>query len=64
MRHDNSEITQFDTSCFSGEYITDDVTEDYLQELERARSDEAKARKREAWSQGGLTEGSGKAVNA
>ena len=64
VRHDNSEITQFDTSCFSGEYITDDVTEDYLQELERARSDEAKARKREAWNQGGLKEGSGKAVNA
>jgi amidophosphoribosyltransferase len=64
VRHDNSEIEQFDTSCFSGEYITDDVTEDYLRELEEARSDEAKARKREAWAKSGLTEGSGKAVNA
>ena len=64
VRHDNSEIKQFDTSCFSGEYITDDVTEDYLRELEEARSDAAKARKREAWAKSGLTEGSGKAVNA
>ncbi len=64
VRHDNSEISQFDTSCFSGEYITEDVTEDYLRELEKARSDEAKAQKRAAWQKSGIAEGSGKAVNA
>ena len=49
VRHDNSEIAQFDTSCFSGEYVTEDVTEDYLRELEAARSDEAKARREQRW---------------
>ncbi len=43
VRHDNSDITQFDTSCFSGEYVTDDVTADYLRALEAARSDVAKS---------------------
>ena len=42
VRHDNSEITKFDTSCFSGEYVTDGVTNAYLQALEKARSDGAK----------------------
>ena len=43
VRHDNSDITQFDTSCFSGEYVTGDVTDDYLRALETARSDVAKS---------------------
>lgn len=38
----NPEITHFDTSCFSKEYITGDVTEEYLQYLESVRNDEAK----------------------
>ena len=42
VRHDNSEITEFDTSCFSGKYVTGDVTEDYLRNLERVRNDNAK----------------------
>jgi amidophosphoribosyltransferase len=42
VRHDNSEISEFDTSCFSGEYVTGDVTEQYLQELELRRNDAAK----------------------
>lgn len=42
VRHDNSEITEFDTSCFSGEYVTGDVTPDYLRELEECRNDAAK----------------------
>jgi amidophosphoribosyltransferase len=45
VRHDNSEIRDFDTSCFSGEYVTNDVTEDYLKNLERMRSDQAKAKR-------------------
>jgi amidophosphoribosyltransferase len=43
VRHDNSDITEFDTSCFSGHYVTDDVTDEYLRNLEAARSDEAKS---------------------
>jgi amidophosphoribosyltransferase len=43
VRHDNSDITEFDTSCFSGEYVTGDVTEEYLNELEERRNDAAKA---------------------
>ena len=42
VRHDNSSITEFDTSCFSGEYVTGDVTEEYLSELESRRNDAAK----------------------
>ena len=42
VRHDNSSITEFDTSCFSGEYVTGDVTDEYLHELELRRNDAAK----------------------
>jgi amidophosphoribosyltransferase len=42
VRHDNSNVTEFDTSCFSGEYITGDVTKEYLLELEQERNDRAK----------------------
>ena len=42
VQHDDAEIHEFDTSCFSGEYVTGDVTEEYLRRLETARSDEAK----------------------
>ena len=44
VRHDNSSITEFDTSCFSGEYVTGDVTDEYLHEIERRRNDGAKQR--------------------
>lgn len=37
----NSSIERFDTSCFSGEYITG-VEDGYLDELQRRRSDSAK----------------------
>ena len=42
VRHDNSPIREFDTSCFSGEYVTGDVTDEYLHELELRRNDAAK----------------------
>ena len=42
VRHENSSISEFDTSCFSGEYVTGDVTEEYLDELEQRRNDAAK----------------------
>jgi amidophosphoribosyltransferase len=44
-RHDNARITAFDTSCFSGEYVTGDVTGDYLARIERDRSDGARAQR-------------------
>ena len=49
VRHDNSLISKFDTSCFSGEYVTEDVTDAYLRELEAARSDKAKAQVDRRW---------------
>jgi len=42
VRHGNSAISEFDTSCFSGEYVTGDVTKEYLNELEERRNDAAK----------------------
>jgi len=45
VRHDDSGVTQFDTSCFSGEYVTADVTDDYLRALAAARSDMAKSQR-------------------
>jgi amidophosphoribosyltransferase len=46
-RHEDAKITEFDTSCFSGEYVTGDVTGEYLERLQRERSDEAKAQRRD-----------------
>jgi len=41
--HDGNEtITDFECSVFNGEYVTGDVTTDYLQNIEDARNDEAK----------------------
>ena len=45
-QHDDSHVTEFDTSCFSGKYITGDVTPEYLERLQQERSDAAKARRR------------------
>ena len=42
VRHGNSAISEFDTSCFSGEYVTGNVTKEYLHELEARRNDAAK----------------------
>ena len=39
-------IESFDTSCFSGEYVTGDVSPEYLSRLEAERSDAAKAWRR------------------
>jgi amidophosphoribosyltransferase len=47
-RHDNAAITEFDTSCFSGHYVTGDITREYLERLERERSDDAKAQRRDS----------------
>lgn len=41
-REGNENITQFDTSCFSGEYVTG-VRDGYLARLQELRSDQARA---------------------
>ncbi len=46
-RHDNARIHEFDTSCFSGEYVSGDVTPEYLERLRHERSDAARATRRE-----------------
>ncbi|MCI0400117.1 MAG: amidophosphoribosyltransferase [Gammaproteobacteria bacterium] len=43
-RKGNPKVERFDTSCFTGEYVTGDVSQDYLDHLEILRSDKAKAR--------------------
>ncbi len=40
-------VSQFDTSCFSGEYVTD-VSDAYLRSLQIARSDDARKQRRAA----------------
>ncbi len=47
VRDGNEALQHFDTSCFSGEYVTG-IAPGYLDELEFARSDEAKVRQRKA----------------
>jgi amidophosphoribosyltransferase len=46
--HHDSQIEHFDTSCFSGEYVTGDITPAYLKRLEDERSDQAKAKRRQS----------------
>jgi amidophosphoribosyltransferase len=45
VHHEHADIDAFDTSCFSGEYVTGDVSRAYLDELEVARSNMNKARR-------------------
>jgi amidophosphoribosyltransferase len=45
VRYDNAAIEYFDTSCFSGEYVAGDVSEEYLNRLEEERSDGAKLKR-------------------
>jgi amidophosphoribosyltransferase len=43
VRHkQNEKVKRFDTSVFNGEYVTGDVSDDYLNHLEQMRSDGAK----------------------
>ncbi|HMN45666.1 MAG TPA: amidophosphoribosyltransferase [Povalibacter sp.] len=46
-QHHDSEVHQFDTSCFSGEYVTGDITPAYLDRLQAERSDQAKEKRRQ-----------------
>lgn len=42
----NENIREFDTSCFSGRYITGDISEEYLNSLDSNRNDTAQASKK------------------
>ncbi|HWN30170.1 MAG TPA: amidophosphoribosyltransferase, partial [Burkholderiales bacterium] len=46
----NPKITQFETSCFSGEYVTGDISPEYLAHIEAQRRDGARRQKEEAAS--------------
>src|SRR5215468_946091 len=46
-KHEDAPIEEFDTSCFSGVYVTGDVTPEYLERLQLERSDAAKLARRE-----------------
>jgi amidophosphoribosyltransferase len=45
VHHEKADIEGFDTSCFSGEYVTGDVSRAYLDTLEIVRSNSAKAKR-------------------
>ncbi len=46
VRRGNPSLDTFDMSCFSGEYVTGGVSEEYLDRLAGERNDAAKARRR------------------
>ncbi len=48
VRAGNPKITRFDCSVFDGKYVTQDVTTEYLNQLELFRSDAAKERRKRA----------------
>jgi amidophosphoribosyltransferase len=52
VRHDDAKIREFDSSCFSGQYVTGDVTAEYLARLSGERSDEAKQARRDGTRSG------------
>ena len=43
VRSVNPKVTSFETSCFSGIYITGDITQEYLDGVEASRRDEKEA---------------------
>lgn len=42
VREENPSIKRFETSVFDGVYVTNDITQEYLNKLDAARSDNAK----------------------
>jgi len=56
VTYEESGIQSFDTSCFSGEYVTNDITEKYLKFLELRRNDVAKTEQEQARKQLQITE--------
>jgi amidophosphoribosyltransferase len=53
-RHEDARVEEFDTSCFSGQYVTGDISPEYLERLQLERSDDAKASRRERPGSGKL----------
>ena len=51
-REGNTEITQFDCSCFDGIYVTGDVDQNYLNRVEAFRNDAAKSERSNAATSG------------
>ncbi|TXI08856.1 MAG: amidophosphoribosyltransferase [Rhizobium sp.] len=45
VRQGNKNISRFDTSVFTGEYVTQDISSEYLSQLELFRSDAAKLKR-------------------
>ena len=45
VRRGNPRLQRFDSSCFTGEYVTGDIDRDYLECLARDRADAAKSQK-------------------
>ena len=45
QKKSRSQVSRFDTSVFSGEYVTGDVDADYLERLESERNDQAKTQR-------------------
>jgi amidophosphoribosyltransferase len=45
VRTGNPRLRDFDTSCFTGDYVTGGVTTDYLEQIALARNDAAKERR-------------------
>lgn len=43
----NKSIKEFDTSCFSGCYVTGDITQEYLDSLDKTRNDDAQSKQKE-----------------
>ncbi len=48
VKSESSKIDSFDSSCFTGKYITGDVDKDYLDALDKLRNDAEKIRKNQA----------------
>jgi len=44
-RAGNPQISEFDTSCFTGQYVTGDVSDDYLAHISAMRNDDAKSKR-------------------
>ena len=42
VRDPKAEIKHFDSSCFDGKYVTGNVTDEYLKELDDLRNNSAK----------------------
>ncbi len=54
VKHGSDEIDGFDSSCFNGEYITGDINQIYLDNLEDLRSDNAKVKRENAENLAGI----------